>query len=241
MAPQHETLVLLAVPVGRRLTEFDDGLKMNLRGIEYRLIAQFVKVTTMTHSTIDLLLTRRSVLAANLVDPGPGSDDLDKILRAAIRVPDHGRAEPWRIQILHKPAQRKLGELCKEIFARENSGAADALIEAEQERPQRSPLLLVVTFHPNPEKFAKVPEVEQKLSCAAVCQNLLIAAQALSFSAQWVTDWPAYHADVRAALGHNTDTEIVGFIHLGTASAAPKERPRPEFTEIVSEWTPSTS
>jgi nitroreductase len=214
---------------------------MTRSGSEYRLIAQFAKVTTMTDSTIDLLLTRRSVLAANLVDPEPEGEDLDRILRAAIRVPDHGRAEPWRIQIVRKDAQRNLGELCGAIFARENPGAADALLEAERQRLQRAPLLLVVTFHPNPEKFRKVPEVEQRLSCAAVCQNILIAAQALNFNAQWLTDWPAYDAEVRAALGHDRDTEIIGFIHIGTAAEAPKERPRPDFDDIVSEWTPSTS
>ena len=195
----------------------------------------------MTISTIDLLLTRRSVLAMNLGEPGPDEDSLQKILRAGIRVPDHGRAEPWRIQILHKDAQRALAEICVEIFKRENPAAAEVQIDAERERPQRSPLLLIVTSHPKPEKFAKVPEIEQTLSSAAVCQTILIATQALGYNAQWVTDWPAYHPEVRAALGHQVDTKIIGFIHIGTASELPNERPRPEFETIVSKWDPTTS
>ena len=195
----------------------------------------------MTISTIDLLLTRRSVLAMNLGEPGPDEESLQKILRAGIRVPDHGRAEPWRIQILHKDAQRALAEICVEIFKRENPAAAEVQIDAERERPQRSPLLLIVTSHPKPEKFAKVPEIEQTLSSAAVCQTILIATQALGYNAQWVTDWPAYHPEVRAALGHQVDTKIIGFIHIGTASELPNERPRPEFETIVSKWDPTTS
>ncbi len=192
----------------------------------------------MTRSTIDLLLTRRSALAMNLGEPGPDDESLDKILRAGIRVPDHGRAEPWRIQVLRKDAQRALAEISVEIFRRENPDAAEAQIEFERARPQRSPLLLIVTSHPRPEKFAKVPEIEQTLSSAAVCQNLLIATEALGYNAQWVTDWLAYHPKVRVALGHQADTRIVGFIHIGTAGEPPHERPRPEFEAIVSEWEP---
>ena len=91
-------------------------------------------------TTIDLLLTRRSVLAINLVDPAPDDDELDQILRAGIRVPDHGRAEPWRIQILRKEAQRALAEVCVDIFVRENPDAPEALVEQETQRQQRSPL-----------------------------------------------------------------------------------------------------
>ncbi len=195
----------------------------------------------MTRTTIDLLLTRRSVLAMNLGEPGPDDESLDKILRAGIRVPDHGRTEPWRIQVLRKDAQRALAEICVEIFKRENPAAAGAQIEFERQRPQRSPLLLIVTSHPRPEKFAKVPEIEQTLSSAAVCQNILIATEALGYNAQWVTDWLAYHPEVRVALGHQADTKIVGFIHIGTASEPPNERPRPEFETIVSEWGPTSS
>ncbi len=195
----------------------------------------------MTRATIDLLLTRRSALAMNLSEPGPDDGSLDKILRAGIRVPDHGRTEPWRIQVLRKDAQRALAEVCVEIFTRENPAAAEVQIEFERERSQRSPVLLIVTSHPRPEKFAKVPEIEQILSSAAVCQNILIATEALGYNAQWVTDWIAYHPEVRVALGHQAATKIVGFIHIGTASEPPTERPRPEFEAIVSEWSPATS
>lgn len=193
----------------------------------------------MTIAMIDLLLTRRSVLAMNLGEPGPDKESLHKILSAGIRVPDHGRAQPWRIQVLHKEAQRKLAEICVELYKRENPAAVEVQIAAERDRHQRSPLLLIVTSHPKPEKFATVPEIEQTLSSAAVCQNILLATEALGYNAQWVTDWPAYHPQVRVALGHQADTKIIGFIHIGTAIEPPHERPRPEFDAVVSEWGPA--
>ena len=190
----------------------------------------------MTHAVIDLLLRRRSVLAKDLVDPGPSAEQLETILAAGLRVPDHGRVEPWRIQILHKAAQASLAEICRAVFERENADASEAVIEAEHARMQRSPVLLVVSSHPDPQRFEKVPAVEQVLSAGALCQNMLIAAQALGFGAQWVTDWPAYHPEIRTALGHDAGTEIVGFVHLGTPPAPPRERPRPDPSTIISEW-----
>ncbi|MDH3507848.1 MAG: nitroreductase family protein, partial [Gammaproteobacteria bacterium] len=133
----------------------------------------------MTQAVIDLLLSRRSVLAKDLGEPGPTAEQLETILAAALRVPDHGRVEPWRIQVLHKAAQASLAEVCREIFERENAAASNALIEAEYERMQRSPVLLVVSSHPDPQRFEKVPAMEQLLSAGALCQNMLIAAQAL--------------------------------------------------------------
>lgn len=191
----------------------------------------------MTHPAIDLLLTRRSVLAKDLGGPGPAPGELEIILRAGLRIPDHGRAEPWRIQVLDSPAQLALGEFSATVFRRENPEASEVKIAFERERPQRSPVLLVVTFRPNQKKLAKVPEVEQLLSTGALCQNILVATQALGYNAQWLTDWPAYHPEILSFLGHGETTRIVGFIHIGTAVSPPNERPRPEFHAIVSEWT----
>lgn len=195
----------------------------------------------MTRSTLDLLLTRRSVLAKDLGEPGPNEKELKTILQAGLRIPDHGRAEPWRIQVLDRSAQLALGEFSAELFRRENPDATAIQVVYERERPQRSPVLLVVTFHPNEKKLAKIPEVEQLLSTGAVCQNMLIAIQALGYNAQWLTDWPAYHTEIRRFLGHDERTQIVGFIHIGTAVSPPKERPRPEFDAVVSDWKPGSS
>ena len=194
----------------------------------------------MTHPTINLLLTRRSVLAKALGEPGPDDQQLQTILRAGLRIPDHGRAEPWKIQVLDAAAQLALGEFSATLFRSENPKAKDVLIEFERERPQRSPVLLIVSFHPNKQKLTKIPEVEQLLSTGAVCQNILVATQALGYNAQWVTDWPAYHPEIRRFLGHDEETQIVGFIHIGTAAEPPKERPRPDLDSIVSEWKPSS-
>ena len=185
--------------------------------------------------TIDLLLKRRSVVAANITEPGPDAAALEIILRAATRVPDHGKLAPWRIQVLHKDGQRRLGDLLANLFAKEIPEANAKQIEFERHRPQRAPVLLVVTS--KVLKPHKIPEMEQLLSGGAVCTSILIAANALGFCAQWLTEWPAYRPEVARALGHDPDSDqIIGFVYIGTPAEPPTERPRPALEEVVSEW-----
>ena len=61
-------------------------------------------------------------------------------------------------------------------------------------------------------------------------------AHAVGYVAQWITEWPAYHGEVKKALGHAAETEIVGFIHIGSATEAPQERKRVGAESVVSEW-----
>lgn len=186
--------------------------------------------------TIDLMLTRRSVKAGDMIEPGPAGEDLDRILRAAIRVPDHGKLAPWRIQVLHKAGQARLGDFLADLFARHNPDAREKQIEFERQRPLRAPVLLVVTAKlvvPH-----KIPEMEQLLSGGAVCTSILLAAHALGYRAQWLTEWPAYRSEVVDFLGHDPETDrILGFLYLGSASQTPDERPRPAISEVVSDWT----
>jgi nitroreductase len=184
---------------------------------------------------VELLLTRRSVLAANLGPPGPDDAALGTMLRIATRVPDHGKLAPWRIQILREDGQQRLGDLTARLYAEANPAATEKQIEFERRRLQRAPLLLAVTAKIRPNH--KIPEMEQLLSAGTVCFSLLAASKALGYAAQWLTEWPAYRREVVEALGHDPATDrIVGFVYVGTAREAPAERPRPDLGDVVSVW-----
>ncbi|MFP6712019.1 MAG: nitroreductase [Rhodospirillales bacterium] len=190
-----------------------------------------------TNNTIvEFLRTRRSVVAANLGEPGPSEDELNTIIEIGLRVPDHSRCGPWRIQIIRKEAQGKLGTLYAELFEKENADATSEQVEYWRGRPQSAPILLAITCYPNEEKMHKIPLWEQILSGGAMCQNILNASHAIGYSAQWLSEWPAYHKDVKNLLGHKEDIEIYGFMFIGTATEPPKERRRIGAEDIVSEW-----
>jgi len=184
------------------------------------------------NEVIDLLLRRRSLVVLKQTDPGPTTEELETILRCAIRVPDHKKLAPWHIQVVTNESQDKLGEAFAEIFKKHNPDADDNLLEIEQKRLSRAPLLLIVST--KIKSTERVPRWEQILSGAAVCQNILIAATALGYASQWLSEWPNYNDDAKAHLGIAESDEILGFIYIGSASESPKERPRPELEDIVS-------
>ncbi|WP_420348064.1 nitroreductase family protein [Pelagibius sp.] len=186
---------------------------------------------TLERDLIDLLLTRRSVVANQLGEPGPDREQMDLILTAGIRVPDHGKIGPWRLQVLDKQAQAALGDVLAGEFLARFPEANEKQVAFERNRPQRAPAFIAVSSRINRQH--KVPEIEQLLSCGAVCTNLLNAAVALGFSAQWLTEWPAYNETVKAALGVPEDQHIIGFIYIGTAAEPPGERVRPELDAVA--------
>ena len=185
---------------------------------------------------IDFLLTRRSVTARNMTEPGPDADELDKILRAGMRVPDHGRLGPWRFIVIKGDARAAFGDVLGEAFKKENPDAFEELIEVERERFQRAPVVIAVASRSIKEH--KIPEWEQTLSSGAACINMLNAAHAIGYAAQWLTEWPAYNADVAAALGLAENERVAGFVYVGTPKEPPTERQRAAYEAVVSEWHP---
>ncbi|MGI9420969.1 MAG: nitroreductase family protein [Geminicoccaceae bacterium] len=186
----------------------------------------------MDRDPLETLITRRSVVAKNLGEPGPDDDALERILRVGMRVPDHGKLGPWRLQVLRKPAQRMLGDVLASAFAADHPDARDDQIDFERRRPARAPVLIAVSSRLHRQH--KIPEIEQLLSCGAVCQNLLNAAVLSGFGAQWLTEWPAFDDRVKAALDVPVDQHIIGFVSIGTPVEPPNERPRPAFESVVS-------
>jgi nitroreductase len=185
---------------------------------------------------IDLLTTRRSVLVRHMSGPGPSQDELNRIIEAGMRVPDHGKIGPWRIQIINKAGQAALGDLCAELYKEEHGERAnDKMVEFERERPGRAPVLLAVTSRI--EVPHNIPELEQRLSGGALCMNILNAAHALGYGAQWLTEWPAFNDEVKKMLGHDPSVDIIGFIYIGTPTQEPKPRNRPDIEAVVSEWS----
>lgn len=187
--------------------------------------------------TIDFLLSRRSVLARMMEGPEPDEGDVRKIMEAGMRVPDHGRLTPWRFIVIRGAARERLGEILAEVFRSANPDAIEEEVEIERERLTRAPVVIAVVSKVVHEH--KIPEWEQILSSGAACQNMLVAALSLGYAAQWLTEWYAYDPRVKEALGVEADDRVAGYIYLGHGAEPPSERNRPDYDDIVSEWSPT--
>ena len=181
-----------------------------------------------------MLALRRSGGKQAIGAPGPGREDVDELLRVAARVPDHRRVEPWRFILFEGEARHALGVRLGEIFEAANPGASEKDISAARALPLRAPVVVAVVS--SPDRDHKTPLWEQQLSAGAVCQTLLLAANAAGWAGVWLTEWVAYDERVKVALGLDGDEEIAGFIYLGTPTAAPPERPRPDMPRKITRW-----
>ena len=187
--------------------------------------------------TLRLLALRRSTPVAALSEPGPSAEDLDVMLRLAMRVPDHRKLEPWRVLIIAGDARAKLGEIFAAARRLRDPDVSDEKLAAEMLLPMRAPVILCVTSSPNHHDPKKTPIWEQQLSAGALCQNILIASQAMGWAGVWITEDAAFDGHVQAGLGLTAHEQIAGFIYLGTAKAMPTERQRPTVTTKATHWT----
>lgn len=188
----------------------------------------------MTES-IDQLLTRRSVAIPALREPAPSAAELETLLTAASRVPDHGKLAPWRFVIYRPDVGHAIGVALAALLESREGPLSEVRRDAETKRFSRSPLVVGVVSTAGPH--VKIPEWEQVLSAGAATMNLVHAAHALGFAANWVTEWVAYDDEAKALLGIGAAEKVAGFVHIGTPGDAPADRPRPSLSDIVREAT----
>jgi nitroreductase len=184
---------------------------------------------------LDFLNRRRSVPSRQLGEPGPDASQLERLLQAAIRAPDHGKLVPWRMLAIRGDARARLGRAIVEIHARKEPDVAPAALDKDRERFNHAPLIVAVIARIEAD-HAKIPAQEQLLSAGCVAYNILLGAQALGFGAQWLTGWAAYDDEVARVLGLAANERVVGFMHIGSAKEAAPERTRPSLADVWSEW-----
>ncbi|MCB4861833.1 nitroreductase [Sphingobium sp. PNB] len=184
-------------------------------------------------SPLSLLQTRRSGKPRDLIAPGPDEGQLRTILEVAQRTPDHGKLAPWRFVIVPLDKRDALAALLETAYRAEKPDAGRLEMESMRQFAHQAPTLVVALSAP--VEGSKIPVWEQELSAGAAIMNLLHAAHALGFAAGWLTGWPSYNEDVRAAFA-KAGERIAGFIFIGTAGREQEERPRPEYDNIVSVW-----
>lgn len=159
---------------------------------------------------IELLTTRQS--DSKLSFPGPSSQQLEIIKKAALKVPDHGGIKPWRFMIVEEKAREKLGDIYYQAAVEEKQ--EERIINRAKELPMRAPML-IIAISPYQE-HPKVPRIEQIESAACSVFAMQQAAFAQHLSGVWRTGYFAQSPKVKSLLGLDERDEIVGYLYLGT-------------------------
>jgi len=183
-------------------------------------------------AALDFLANRRSRPAKTLQGPVPSREELRDLLTIAARTPDHGKLEPWRFIVLNKPRLQNLRDAVAE--AGERLSQPQDKVEKMTDQFGNAELAVAVIFTPKPSP--KIPEIEQLYSAGAVCLALLNAALAAGWGANWLSGWCSHDREwCDTAMSLDPRERIAGFIHIGTETSAPPERPRPDI-DAITDW-----
>jgi nitroreductase len=162
---------------------------------------------------IDAINSRIS--AAKLAEPGPTPEQLDRLIQAVGRAPDHGRMKPWRVTIVNGAKREAFATAVAAARRARLPNMTDDQIVAERDKIRRSPSIVVIGCAVKKDN-PKVPEIEQVICVAAGVENMFLAAHAMGFGVMWKTGPAAYDDQVKAAVGLTPDDHIVAILHLGT-------------------------
>ncbi|MEM1383609.1 MAG: nitroreductase [Pseudomonadota bacterium] len=181
---------------------------------------------------MEFLLSRRSRPAKTLGDAAPVREVMMRLLTAAARVPDHGKLEPWRFVVIEGDARSRTVEAAR---------ARGLAIGFDADRADKAAnafrmggVIVAVVASPNPQ--ASIPVWEQELSAGAVCLGLVNASLAEGWGANWLTG-PFAREDgfLAEALGCQPGEFVAGFVHIGSETVRPADRPRPNV-EALTHW-----
>lgn len=152
--------------------------------------------------------------AIKLGAPGPTRAELDIILKAGVRAPDHGRLSPWRFVVLDGDKRKILGDAMSALRRRVSPDATEEEVRKEGLKVMRAPTIVAAAAHTAPP--GKIPEIERIVAVGAALQNMILAAHALGLGTMWKTGQAAYDPEVKKAIGFGPDDHVVGYLYLGT-------------------------
>ena len=182
-------------------------------------------------SLIAYLTTRRSMPAFQMKEPGPSKDEIEQILTLATRVPDHGKLAPWRFIVMTGDARKEITAQLAAIAKADKPNLSEEMVKVEEARFLRAPVVIAVVS--TASAGAKVPEWEQVMSAGAVCLNMVMAANALGYVSNWLTEWMAFDERAHAVIGVKPGEKVAGYIHIGSTDFPVVERPRPVVADLV--------
>lgn len=187
-----------------------------------------------TSSVLAFLRSRKSASAKAMMGPGPSTLQIAEILEIAVRVPDHGKLTPWRFILFEGDARAKAGEAFSRVWAERHPSHGQDSLNFQAGIFMRAPVVLAVVSMA--ADHVKIPIWEQRMSAAAVCYNVLLAATAMGFAAQWQSDWVVYDEAAKAVMGISVAEKVAGIIYMGQTSVPLEDRPRPDALALLTRW-----
>lgn len=186
----------------------------------------------MNQAALDALLSRHSLGIKHLAEPGPSDAELQALVAAALRGPDHGELVPWRLVAVRGAARERLAALFAQHAHLKGKDAEGVAIE--RERALKAPLTVAVIAcidlgHP------QVPAHEQWMCVGGAVTNFLNAVHALGYAAKILSGDKARAPHISQAFCEAGET-LVGWISVGTPTRALSTVSRKDAAAVLQHW-----
>lgn len=180
------------------------------------------------------LLSRRSVSPRRLAAPGPNHVEVDLMLQAALRGPDHAGLRPWYVIEFTDDQREALAGLFEQEKLRRDPLAGTEDRQRARDHALRPPTLLA--FVVSPQANTQVPAREQWLAAGAALGNLLNAAHALGFGAMILSGERCFDSTLTRQLGVAEHEVLAGFVSVGHIREVPPAALPPPVNSVRRDW-----
>lgn len=190
------------------------------------------RIDTGMPPALAALLSRHSLGPRWMVAPGPDAQQLALAVQAALRAPNHGRLQPWRLVTIAK-AQRPALAMLFEQFARD-AGKSEEEVAAERERAWNGPVLVAWVARIDKD-VSKVPPHEQWICVGAAMGNFMNAVHSMGYGAKILSGRKCQHPALVQAFCEEGE-QLVGFTCIGTPTRELEPREKDEAAPRLSTW-----
>jgi len=142
-------------------------------------------------------------------------EDIQKILEAGNKAPNHYKIRPWRFTVIQGAALEEFAKAHVDSFMLKFPEATVEQQKIERKKGLRAPLVISVTSRlPEAEKHV---DLENICATAAACQNMLLATIGLGYVSFWRTTMYVKDAFLRSYLGVGENEHLIAVLFIGKA------------------------
>jgi nitroreductase len=189
-------------------------------------------MTETAERVLDVIRTRRSVPRTKQ-DPIP-REVVQRLLDAAVWVPNHRLTEPWQFFVLDGPSRQRFAEIRREWRRRQlpdpdAPGVAAALAKVYEET-LATPVIIVVTAHLSEDPDRREEDAWATFGAAYA---FMLAAWAHGIGTYFRTGGVRDDPALRRMLGLPPDRRIIGVLYAGYPAEVPQRRRTPASEKTV--------
>jgi nitroreductase len=173
-----------------------------------------------TQVSLEDLLGRYSLGGKHLIGPGPDHGDLELIVKAALRAPDHGELTPFRFTVVEGESRNRLANLFESYAI--STGKSKESCQIERDRALSIPVSIAVIARID-MSHPIVPAHEQWMCIGGAVTNILNAIHMLGYAGKMLSGGKVRDKTIIDAFCLPGES-LVGWIVVGTPSMPVKEK-----------------